>query len=101
MFFNKKLKLQLKESTEKIIELENQITELNKLLDCYRLTSKAKALIEDVRKECITKDDFYRLSILEKSINDINYRTYITKTKSGRICLDIQQIPLIRENIKP
>ena len=88
------VKAELQATNAKLEQTQLELMETQKFLAVYRSTKNARALIEDATSECMSKSDINRLRLLEKTINDINYRSYITKTKSGKICIDIHQVPL-------
>jgi len=97
--FNKKLKLELQQTKQELQNVQEELQQTRHFLDMFRDTKNAKILIEEAKKECHTKADTNRIKLLEKSIYDINYRSYITKTKSGKICIDFNQIPLSDQEI--
>jgi len=98
--FDKKIKLELQEVKKELEKTQNKLQETQNFLDMFRSTKNAKQLIEETKQEYQTQADTNRIKLLEQTINNINYRDYITKTQKGRICIDIQQIPLEDEEIK-
>ena len=52
------------------------------------------------KKEYTQKQDINRIKLVEKTYKNFNYRDIITTTANGKICIDIQQIPLTDEEIK-
>lgn len=98
--FNKRIKKELETVKTELAQVRAENVELQKFLAAFRSTKQAKRLLEDARKEDSSISAINRIKFLEQSIDDFNYRNYITKTRSGRICIDIYQIPLSDEDIQ-
>lgn len=99
--FNKKLKEEIKKLQQELEETKIKLKETEIFLGFFKSSDKAKTLFDELKKEnYISLKDKNRIKLLENTIDDINYRDYITKTKNGEICIDIHQIPLSDEEIK-
>lgn len=83
------------ELMEEIERKQAKIDDLTMFLSYYREKGKARKLIEDVKQACSMTNDYRgyykKIEKLSETIEDINYRDYITRTRDGKVCIDIDQ----------
>lgn len=81
------------------IKLEN--TECNIILSILRSRNSMLSLIENSKKHYTLQEDIDKLEILKKIVvYDLCASNYVTKTKSGELIVDVQQIPRTTKEIE-
>ena len=100
---HKKQQAEIEALKQDIAKLQKENNDLKELRMVLQVSRAGKALLDREIKNTSRqkKETLARLLYLKDTVDDINYRTYVTFQKdTGAISIDPEQIPLSREEEK-